>query len=235
MMRTSDPLSGVLALPGVAETASQAQDFLADLTRQHLRGWEKAAAETSRRAARCSALLEGASLREREEDDPDPLLAGAVRVAEELGRLAQTWRRAPLQVLARLHTLGAADTGVAAEDLGRPRAAAEVGARLTALAELVAGGTQAPAPVLASIAHGEILAMRPFGAADGLVARAASRLTLVSTGSDPRGLALPESFWLRSGRAYRQRLDDYAAGTQDGVRAWVLFCCQGILSSGAEV
>ncbi|EFV14311.1 hypothetical protein [Segniliparus rugosus] len=224
----------MLALPDVAETASAAQNALADLTRKHLRGWEKAATETSRRAARCSALLEGASLREREEDDPDPLLAGAVRVAEELGRLRETWRRAPLQVLARLHTLAAADLDIPAERLGRPRADAALGARLSALAELVSGGTKAPAPVLAAIAHGEILALRPFGTADGLVARAASRLTLAATASDPRDLALPESYWLRSGRAYRQRLEGYAAAAEDGVRAWILYALQALVAPAEQ-
>lgn len=232
MTTTHDPLAGVLALPGVAESASAAQDAFAALTREHLRGWEPVAAETSRRAARCSALLEGASLRERQEDDPDPLLAGAVRIAEELGRLRETWRRAPLQVLARLHTLAAADLDVAVERLGRPRTDPVAGARLSALAELVVGGTKAPAPVLAAIVHGEILALAPFGSADGLVARAASRLTLVSTGSDPRDLALPESFWLRSGRAYRQRLAGYATGDADGVRAWVLYALQAWIAPG---
>ncbi|MGL6234346.1 MAG: oxidoreductase [Segniliparus sp.] len=234
MIATDDPLAGVLALPGVAESASAAQDSFADLTRKHLRGWEAVASETSRRAARCSALLEGASLRERQEDDPDPLLAGAVRVAEELARLRETWRRAPLQVLARLHTLAAADLDISVELLGRPRTDPEVGARLSALAGLIAGGTKAPAPVLAAIVHGELFALAPFGSADGLVARAASRLTLVATGSDPRGLALPESFWLRSGRAYRQRLEGYAAGAGDGVRAWILYALQALIDPSEE-
>ena len=38
-----------------------------------------------------------------------PVLAGAVRVAEEQGRLLGVWRTSPLQALARLHVLAAAD------------------------------------------------------------------------------------------------------------------------------
>ena len=49
-----------------------------------------------------------------------PVLAGAVRVAEEQGRLLGVWRTSPLQALARLHVLAAADL-VGEPELGRPR------------------------------------------------------------------------------------------------------------------
>ena len=48
-----------------------------------------------------------------------PVLAGAVRVAEEQGRLLGVWRTSPLQALARLHVLAAADL----VGSGRPGAA----------------------------------------------------------------------------------------------------------------
>ena len=71
----------------------------------------------------------------------DPVLQGALRVAEALPGLADRWPTAPRQVLARLHLLAA--RGVVADDsLGRPVGDPRVAARLDALAELVVG--QAP-------------------------------------------------------------------------------------------
>lgn len=74
-------------------------------------GWARTAAVASLRAARASAALDGAPLRM----DPDalvvtePLVAGALRVASSLAAMARVWPRSPLQMLARLHTLAAAD------------------------------------------------------------------------------------------------------------------------------
>ena len=86
---------------------------------------------------------------------PDPVLAGALRVSEALEggatSLVGVWQRAPLQAIARLHALAAAD--LADDDrLGRPRGDAEVGRRIALLADIVTGGTQVPAPVLAAVA-----------------------------------------------------------------------------------
>ena len=119
----------------------------------------RVAAAASMRAARASAALAGAPLGL----DPsgaaigDPVLAGAVRAAAALDGLVGTWRRAPRQVLARLHTLAAADLA-AADDLGRPRADPDrpdlVSGRLAALADLVVSSPW-PAPVMVAIVHGE--------------------------------------------------------------------------------
>ncbi|MDJ0114171.1 oxidoreductase, partial [Rhodococcus erythropolis] len=86
----------------------------------------------------------------------DPILAGALRVAQALDGdslplMESTWKRAPLQALARLHLLAAADLVEDADQLGRPRSDRGVGERLDALAQLVTGGTSAPAPVLAAV------------------------------------------------------------------------------------
>src|SRR6478609_2894326 len=66
--------------------------------------------------------------------------ARAALAAAALDGLVGTWRRAPRQVLARLHTLAAADL-VAVDDLGRPRADPDrpdlVSGRLAVLADLV--------------------------------------------------------------------------------------------------
>jgi len=48
----------------------------------------------------------------------------------------------------------------------------------------VTDGTAAPAPVLVAVVHGELLALAPFGSADGVVARAAARLTAIKKDSD---------------------------------------------------
>ena len=104
----------------------------------------------------------------------DPVFGGALRVAQALeggeGALVAVWRRAPLQALARLHVLAAADQ-VDEDRLGRPRAEPEIGPRLELLADVVTRPTKASAPVVAAVAHGELLTLKPFGSADGVVAR----------------------------------------------------------------
>ena len=171
----ADPLAPLAELPGVAAAGEEAREALgrAHRHRTNLRGWPTTAAEASLRAARASSVLDGGSLQLSEDGDPDPVLAGALRVAEALEggatSLVGVWQRAPLQAIARLHALAAAD--LADDDsLGRPRGDAEVGRRLELLADIVTGGTKVPAPVLAAVAHGELLTLEPFGTADGVVA-----------------------------------------------------------------
>ena len=154
------------------------------------RGWPATAAEASLRAARASAALDGAPIEAGRRACTDPVLAGAVRAAEESGRLLATWRSAPLQVLARLHVLAAAGLVPVAEhgtELGRPRPDRAVSQRLGLLADLVTGGTAVPAPVLVAVVHGELLALAPFTIANGVVARAAARLTAVASRPGPEG------------------------------------------------
>jgi len=201
-------------------------------------GTGRVAAAAAVRAARASAALEGASLvLDRELDAiADPILAGSVRVAAELGGLAATWRRAPRQVLARLHTLAAADL-VPRGELGRPRVdpgrSDLVSARLSALADLVVSSPW-PAPVLVAIVHGELATLAPFGSADAVVARAAARLTMISTGLDPSGLAVPEVAQLRARAGYRAGLVGYRAGNRVGLDAWVAQVCDALVRGAAE-
>ena len=222
----TDPLAPIVALPGLAAAVGRARDALVELHNHPVnrRGWPATAAEASLRAARASAALDGAPPARPDDAVAGPVLAGAVRVAEEQGRLLGVWRTSPLQALARLHMLAAAD--LAAEpDLGRPRPDARVAARLALLADLVTGGTAAPAPVVVAIVHGELLTLAPFGSADGVVARAAGRLAAVATGLDPKGLAVPEVGHLRRQREYRAAAAGFAQGSADGVAAWVRHCC----------
>ncbi|MEE2034323.1 Fic family protein [Rhodococcus chondri] len=237
----TDPLQPLLELPGVRDAADRARDALAEVHRHRTnrRGWPNTAAEASVRAARASAAIDGGSTdRPPPGETGDPVLAGALRVAlaldgDALGILVSTWRRAPLQALARLHLLAAADLVAVPEDLGRPRTAAGVGERLDALAQLVTGGTAVPAPVLAAVVHGELSALRPFGVGDGVVARAASRLVCVATGLDSHNLGVPEVTWMRRAQMYRDGIAGFARGTEEGVGGWVIFCC-GALEAGAR-
>jgi hypothetical protein len=229
--RASDPLDPLVGLPGVAEAVARARDAVVAVHNHPVnrRGWPASAAEASLRAARASAALDGAPVTPVDEDVVrDPVLAGAVRAAEESGRLLGVWRTAPLQALARLHVVAAADLVPADEQqvrLGRPHDTAAVSARLALLAELVAGATSAPAPVLVAVVHGELLALAPFGSADGVVARAAARLTAVAAGLDPRGLAVPEVGHLRRAAEYRTAAAAFASGEPEGLASWVLHCC----------
>jgi hypothetical protein len=229
--RTTDPLAPLVDLPGVATAVARARDALVAVHNHPVnrRGWPATAAEASLRAARASAALDGAALQPMAPGPgsdvvTDPVLAGAVRIAEESGRLIGIWRTSPLQALARLHVLAAADVAPGSP-LGRPRPDDGVSARLTLLADLATGGTAAPAPVLVAVVHGELLALAPFGSADGVVARAAARLAAVATGLDPKGLAVPEVGHLRREREYRAAAASFAGGTPDGVGEWLRHCC----------
>lgn len=227
--RPSDPLAPLAELPGVATAVAAARDALVAVHNHPVnrRGWPATAAEAGLRAARASAALDGAAIGSGDIVE-DPVLAGAVRVAEESGRLLGVWRTAPLQALARLHVIAAADLVPEQRhdaELGRPRADAGVAARLGLLADLVTGATSVPAPVLVAVVHGELLALAPFPTANGVVARAAARLTAVAAGLDPKGLGVPEVGHLRYAAEYRAAAAAFAGGTTEGVTAWLLHCC----------
>ncbi|WP_072802927.1 oxidoreductase [Rhodococcoides yunnanense] len=238
----TDPLAPLLELPGVVDAAERAREALGAVHRHkaNRRGWPANAAEAAVRAARSSSSLEGGSMDfPREGEDGDPILAGSLRVAsaldgDALGIMLSTWKSAPLQALARLHLLAAADLVDDEALLGRPRSDAGVGERLDLLAQLVTGGTSAPAPVVAAIVHGELLTLKPFGAADGLVARAASRLVATASGLDPHNLGVPEVSWMRRSNVYRDGATGFASGTATGVGSWIILCCGAMEAGAAE-
>ena len=93
----TDPLAPIVALPGVAAAVERARDALVELHNHPVnrRGWPATAAEASLRAARASAALDGAPLARPDDAVAGPVLAGAVRVAEEQGRLLGVWRTSP--------------------------------------------------------------------------------------------------------------------------------------------
>jgi hypothetical protein len=226
----SDVLAPLLELDSVAAAVKAAQDAVFAVHRHpaNLRGVSATAAEAAVRAARASAAIEGA--------DPeipadaavtDPVLTGALRVAEASESLLPTWRRAPRQALARMHVLVAADLVADPDGMG-------TAARLDLLAQLVTGGTSVSGVVLATVIHGELLALRPFGAGDGVVARAAARLTMVATGVDPKSLTVPEVAYLRQVGRYHEAAGSFATGEPAGVREWFLFCCEALEEGARE-
>jgi hypothetical protein len=243
--RPDDLLAAVAALPGVGEAARQARSAVDDLRGHRVvrRRAEQVSAESALRGARASGALEGADLPldvvrrtvragGRLPEPEGPVVEGALRVAAEVGRSQETWRHAPLQVLARLHSLAA--LGRAENDqLGRPRP--EAAARLASLADLLSMPTTAPAVVVAAVTHGEILAAEAFPVGGGIVARAASRLVLVTRGLDPGGLSVPEVGHAELGKgAYDAALAAYATGGPGGVAEWVRHCAMAIALGARE-
>ena len=236
-----DPLAPLVELPGVRDSAEKARDALAavHMHKANRRGWPKTAAEAAIRAARASAAADGGSI-ELPSDGivADPVLAGALRVGkaldgDALATLVGVWTNAPLQALARLHLLAAADLIDDDTQLGRPISGRGIGERLALLGDVVVT-SKAPAPVIAAVVHGELLALRPFGIADGVVARAASRLVAVGSGLDPHNLGVPEVTWMRFGEKYRAEAAGFASGSPDLVGAWGVSCCEALEAGARE-
>ncbi|GAA4632747.1 oxidoreductase [Actinoallomurus vinaceus] len=243
----SDPFANVATLPDVPEAVERTREAVDRLLGHRIlrRRSAEVSAESALRGARASAALEGVSApldEVRGGLSNDPVVQGALRVSAELGSLADIWRKAPRQALARLHALAAADA-VDPDALGRPRpdddaadplelgpppSAKEVAARLDVLSDLLTAPTEAPAVVVAAIVHGELLALRPFGWGDGIVARAAARLTLVDRGLDPKSLTAPEVGHLELQDTYGNALRGYTTGTPDGVARWVCHCAEAV-------
>ncbi|MDE3724543.1 oxidoreductase [Nocardiopsis sp. N85] len=249
----TDPLARIAALPGVAEAVEETRTLVDRLLGHRIlrRRSSDVSMESSLRGACASAALEGAevSMDEiRAGHVYDTRIKGALRVGGELGTLVETWPKAPRQVLARLHTLAAADA-VSADALGRPRLAGErvedplgVGAplspeaahaRMEGLYALLAARTSVPALVTSAVVHGELMAIRPFGWGDGIVARAAERLTLVERGLDPKSLVPSELGHRTLSEEYAPALRGYMGGTPEGVAAWVAYCCRAV-RAGAQ-
>ncbi|WP_205850016.1 oxidoreductase [Nakamurella flava] len=155
---------------------------------------ERNAAEAGLRAARLSAAIDGVPL-SVPTTTVSPVLVGAVRAGAALPDLVGAWQRSPRQVLARLHLLAAA--GVAADgEVGRPRPGPGAASALGQVSDLVLAGGR-PAPQLVALVHRELVVTSPFATANGVVARAAARLTMMATGLDPDGLTVPEIAYLR--------------------------------------
>jgi hypothetical protein len=221
-----DPLADLAGLAGVPAAVAAALDAVDAVLRDRgRRVVPPAVAAASRLAgARASAELTG---------EGDRWLPGAVRLSTELGTLAEVIRVAPAQALARAHVLAA--RGVVPDAaLGRLSGPPEAVARLDGVVGLLTGASEASALLLAAVVHAEIATVQPFGVADGLVARAAEHLVLISAGVDPQGLVPVEAGHAASGPAYAAGLRGYANGGAAGVQAWLLQCTTA-LGRGAEL
>lgn len=235
---TADPLAPLLDLVDVEPALARARDSVdAALRHRALRRLGgQVAAEVGLRSAVASASLDGyAAQRDRVRAGlvTDPVVQGALRVAGALHPLAELWPIAPRQALAKLHVL--ALRGVVPDDeLGRP-APGGATARFAALAELATGASRVPPLLVAAVVHGELLTLRAFAGPSGVLARAAARLVLISSGFDPRGLVAPEIGHLTRQPEYVGAAGAYATGTRDGIRAWVRHCAVATELGAAEL
>jgi hypothetical protein len=212
-------------------------------------------------------LMAGNRVTTRSKDEREArIVASAVRLHADLGQVLVSWRHSPKQALARLHVIAAADLVDDPDRLGRPRPVGaladdpfglgpapepvEVAARLDGLARLLVAGTDAPAVVVSAVVHAELMALRPFGALDGLVARAAGRLVLVDRGLDPKAVSAPEvghaelekfgvggfarEHGAIEGDSYGVALRAYVTGGPDGVAQWVRHCALAVALGARE-
>ncbi|HEY6745480.1 MAG TPA: oxidoreductase [Mycobacteriales bacterium] len=228
MPGTVDPLAPLLDLPGVSDALARAREAVDRLLNHRVLRRQSAAVstESALRGARASAALEGSEIPLaglRAGEPRDPVVQGALRVSAGLGALVGVWERAPLQAVARLHVLAAAGTAPP-DQLGRPSGSPAAAARLTGLAGLVAARSTVPGTLVAAVVHGELATLAPFGSLDGVVARAAARLTLVTRGVDPKSVSVPEVGHLERAEEYRTALEAYRTGEPDGVARWLTHC-----------
>lgn len=230
-------LAPLLSLQGVGEAADSARVAVDTLLRHRIlrRRAGEVSAESLLRGARASAALAGArrSLDDVRRGDPDPVVQGALRANEAVAVLAETWRHAPAQALARLHLLAAAGS-VPDDEVGRPVADAQVAARIDALLQIAHADSGVPAVVEAAVVHAEISTLQAFGPASGIVARAASRLITLTRGLDSRSLTVPELGHLEAGADYRAALTAYAEDGPDGVARWLRHCCDATVRGAQE-
>ena len=232
---STDPLAWLSSLEGVPSAFASARDGIDVMLRD--RGLRRTSPETTAesllRGAHASAVLEGstATVADVRDGTGDEIAQAAVCISTELLALSPTLSRSPLQALARLHALAAAGS-LPADRLGRPRDAASSD-RLRALAELLTTETAAPALLVAAVVHADLVTTAPFGSHNGLVARAAERLVLVSRGVDEKSLVVPEAGHLALRAAYESNLRGYRDGGPAGVHAWLLYAAEAF-AAGAE-
>ncbi|WP_434593562.1 oxidoreductase [Streptomyces sp. A5-4] len=255
MSTKADPLEALGALPGVPEAVDSVRKAVDQVYGHRVmrRRSNEITAEAALRGARGSAALSGADwaleeVRRRtdfSQDAESRTVGGALRLTAEAGQLLSVWRQSPLRVLARLHLVAAGGADVSDELVGRPRLAGEpvdeplielavpgadeVAGRLEGLSELVVAGGSAPALVTAAVVEGELLALRPFGSHNGLVARTAGRIVLIGSGLDPKSVCPLEVGHAELGRAaYVAALDGYVSGTPAGMAAWIAHCGRAV-------
>ena len=231
-----DPLAPLLDLPGVADGVARTRTAVDTLlgNRTLRRSSADVSAESSLRGAWASAWLAGHETALEDvrsgEATADPVVQGALRAQSSIGSLADTWTHAPRQVLARLHALAAADL-VDADELGRP--AQGTAERMDTLA-MVLASTSVPAVVVAAIVHAEVLGLDVFPPVSGVVARAATRLTLVDRGLDPKSLVVVEAGHRELQAEYDAAVEAYRSETPEGIGRWLVHCCDALVAGALE-
>ena len=231
----TDPLAWLTDLDGVRSAYAGTRDGIDVMLRDRglRRTTPELTAESLLRGAHASAVLEGssASLEQARAGEADEIAADAVRLSASMLALAPLLKTAPLQAIARLHTV-VASSALSADELGRPRDAASAD-RLRGVSELLLSGTSAPALLVAAIVHADVATAAPFASHNGIVARALERLVLVSRGVDAKSLVVPEAGHLAHRAAYESNLRAYRDGGPSGVHAWTLYGAEAF-AAGAE-
>ncbi|MBT2402207.1 MULTISPECIES: oxidoreductase [unclassified Streptomyces] len=255
MSSASDPLAALAGLPGVAESVDSVRKAVDRVYGHRVmrRRSGEITSEAALRGARGSAALSGADwaleeVRRRTDfggETEARTVGAALRLTAEAGQLLSIWRQSPLRVLARLHLVASGSTAEG-DTVGRPRlagepvtepliddmplpSAEEVAARLDGLSQLIIAGGSAPALITGAVVHGELLALRPFGSYNGLVARAAERIVLINSGLDPKAICPAEVGHAEQGAdAYLAAFEGYVSGTPEGMAAWIAHCGRAI-------
>jgi Fic family protein len=261
-----DAVRRLAELPGIPEQVEAAREACTRL-RWHQalrRRIPEAAAESRVRGAVASAELEGARLpvdvvRDlvrgaaawSESADPvEQVVRGVVAATTEAEHVRGILLTAPLQAVARLHTVAAAGL-VPDAALGRPRVAGErcaeltdlgeapesgeASARLRAVVEVLLATPRLPVVVAAAVVHAELATVRPFVRGNAVVARALDRAVVQAGGLDPTGVAVTEAgHGSGGGAAYVGALAAYGRGDAVGVGLWVSHCCQAVRAAAAE-
>ena len=217
---TTDALAPLSDLPGVFEAADGVRAAVDGLLREPAlaTGEGRDPCRVAQASGLGVARLEGAmiSLEEFEppfaDDQTGRLCASSLRISGEVGALSDTWRRAPLQALAK------------PSHSGRGRRCGTRCSRTTPPGPRCGGQAlrnrrdghvdqRARSCRRCGSCRGSLLDVAPFGWGDGLVARAASRLVLVASGVDPDALTVPEEGLLELGA---RALCGGADGVSDG-------------------
>lgn len=193
-----NPLVRMAEDAGVASRLRAARAAVAAVHRRpvNLRRYAVTSAESVLRGARASAMIataEGFAGGEASAIDASSLLA-----PDALAGTVRTFRRAPLQVIARIDVLAGGS--------GRPAAGSAGG--LESLAK--AAGRWADHELVAALWHGTLMSLRPFGERTGVVARLVARIAAISSGFDPRGLAVPEPYLNRHREQYLRSAAGFA-------------------------
>lgn len=233
---STDPFLESASIEGVPSAFAATRDGIDSLIRD--RGLRRTRPEITVESlllgAAATAALEGSdfTVDELRAGGGDDIARAAVRLSSELLGLVPVWNRAPLQAIARIHSVLAAGL-IDVDQVGRP-VNVEGASRLSLLSRLVQQPTKAPGLVVAALVHAEIASAGAFVSLNGVVARAAERVVMVAKGVDPASVTVPEAGHAAEPDGYRAALDAYARGDGAGVNQWLMYASQAFVR-GADV